>query len=193
MIVKEKVVSEPKSDTIKEVEVEAKEAELAPMKKESTPEERALEAQNIIKNHMMVALGFGVVPVPIVDLIGLTGTQLSMLKSLSDLYGQKFTKDWGKKSIASLLGGGLSIPVAMGLSSLIKSIPILGQTAGAISMATTGASVTYAIGKVFVQHFESGGTFLTFDPVKVREHFESEIEAGKNIAKNIEKTEKAKV
>ena len=178
MIVKEKVVSEPKSDTTKE--------------RESTPEERVLEAQNIIKNHMMVALGFGVVPVPIVDLIGLTGTQLSMLKSLSDLYGQKFTKDWGKKSIASLIGGGISIPVAMGLSSLIKTIPIIGQTSGAISMATTGSAVTYAIGKVFVQHFESGGTFLTFDPAKVREHFESEIEAGKDIAKNIEKTEKAK-
>ena len=155
------------------------------------PEERVLAAQNIIKNHMMVALGFGVVPIPVVDLIGLTGTQLNMLKSLSDLYGQEFRKDWGKKSIASLLGGGLSVPVAMGLSSLIKSIPIVGQTAGVISMATTGAGITYAIGKVFVQHFESGGTFLTFDPAQVREHFKSEIEAGKDMAKNIEKTEKA--
>jgi uncharacterized protein (DUF697 family) len=156
-----------------------------------TLEERVLEAQNIIKNHMMVALGFGVVPLPVVDLIGLTGTQLNMLKSLSDLYGQEFKKDWGKKSIASLLGGGLSVPVAIGLSSLIKSIPVIGQTAGVISMATTGAGLTYAIGKVFVQHFESGGTFLTFDPAQVREHFKLEIEAGKDLAKNIEKTEKA--
>ena len=170
------------------IESEATTEEVTPL----SPEERVEEAQKIIKNHMMVALGFGVVPIPVVDLIGLTGTQLNMLKSLSDLYGQKFTKDWGKKSIVSLVGGGLSVPVAMGLSSLIKSIPVIGQTAGVISMATTGAGLTYAIGKVFVQHFESGGTFLTFDPAQVREYFKSEIEAGKDMAKNMEKTEKVK-
>ena len=27
---------------------------------------------------------------------------------------------------------------------------------------------------MFVQHFESGDTFLTFDPAKVREHYELE-------------------
>ncbi|MFK5975065.1 MAG: DUF697 domain-containing protein [Sulfurovum sp.] len=152
-----------------------------------TPEERLLESQNIIKNHMMVSLGFGIIPIPVVDLIGITGTQLNMLRSLSKVYGQEFKQDLGKKAIGSLVGGGVSIPIAMGLSSLVKLIPVVGQSAGVISMATSGAALTYAVGKVFVQHFESGGTFLTFDPAQVKEYFKSELEKGKNMAKGIAK------
>jgi uncharacterized protein (DUF697 family) len=171
--------------TVKKQEAQEQEVDLV------SPQKRLFEADKIIKNHMMVSLGFGIVPLPIVDLVGLMGTQLNMLRNLSALYGQNFTKEWGKKSIASLVGGGVSVPVAMGLSSLMKSIPVIGQTSGVISMATMGAGTTYAIGKVFVQHFESGGTFLTFDPMKVREYFEEELKKGKDLAKNMKETPKA--
>ncbi len=179
--------------TVKE-KTEPKQTDIEVNKKEETsftPEQRVLKANDIVKNHVMASMGFGIIPIPIVDLVGLTGTQLNMLRSLSNLYNQKFSKDLGKKSIASLAGGTLSIPVAMGLSSLIKSVPIIGQTAGVISMATTGGASTYAIGKIFIQHFEAGGTFLTFDPAKVREHFKAEFEKGKDIAKEME-SKKAK-
>jgi hypothetical protein len=36
------------------------------------------------------------------------------------------------------------------------------------------AAFTYAVGKVFQQHFASGGTFLTFDPEKVKGYFASQ-------------------
>lgn len=158
-------------------------------------EDRIIESNKIIRNHMLVSLGFGVVPIPFVDLVGITGTQVNMLKTLSELYGQDFKQDWAKKAVGSLVGGGVSIPVAMGLSSLIKLIPVVGQAAGAISMATSGAALTYAVGRVFVSHFESGGTFLNFNPAEMKEHFKAEFEDGKDIAKdiekNIDKTEKA--
>ena len=41
---------------------------------------------------------------------------------------------------------------------------------------------TYAAGRVFHQHFASGGTFLTFDPDKVREYYAQMLEEGKTIA-----------
>lgn len=170
-----------------EVNSNTTEKEMIPL----TPEERTLKSENIIKDHMMISLGFGAIPIPAVDLIGITGSQLNMLKNLSSLYNQEFTKDLGKKSIASLVGGGLSVPIAMGIFSLIKSIPLVGQTAGSISMGASGASLTYAVGKVFVQHFESGGTFLTFDSEKVREYFKSELEKGKNIVEKIKKRPEA--
>jgi hypothetical protein len=43
-------------------------------------------------------------------------------------------------------------------------------------MPAFGAAATYAVGQVFIQHFESGGTFLDFDPDKVREHFRQEFD-----------------
>jgi len=148
-------------------------------------EQRALEASSIIKNHMMASMGFGAVPVPVVDLVGLTGTQLNMLRKLSALYGHTFSEELAKKAIASLLGAGLTLPVAMGLSSLVKMIPIIGQTAGVISLATTGAASTYAIGRVFVKHFESGGDFLSFSSKKAKDEFEEELDKGKEEASNL--------
>jgi len=50
---------------------------------------------------------------------------------------------------------------------------------GMVSMAALGGAGTYAVGKVFIEHFESGGTFLSFDPDKVREKFKALFEKGK--------------
>ena len=44
-----------------------------------------------------------------------------------------------------------------------------------------GAS-TYAVGKVFHQHFASGGTFLDFDAEKTRGYFSQLFEQGKKVA-----------
>ncbi|MCI5165392.1 MAG: GTPase, partial [Candidatus Electrothrix sp. GM3_4] len=46
----------------------------------------------------------------------------------------------------------------------------------------TAEAVTYAVGKVFHQHFASGGTFLTFDPDKVREYYAQMLKEGKAMA-----------
>ena len=48
--------------------------------------------------------------------------------------------------------------------------------------AYVGGATTYAVGKVFIEHFESGGTFLDFDPEKMRDHFQELYEEGKQLA-----------
>jgi uncharacterized protein (DUF697 family) len=48
--------------------------------------------------------------------------------------------------------------------SLLRLSPALGLL-GALTLPSAS---TYALGKVFTEHFESGGTFLTFDPEKAR-------------------------
>jgi len=45
-----------------------------------------------------------------------------------------------------------------------------------------GAGITYGIGKVFVQHFESGGTFLNFDAQKTKDYFKSQFKVGTKLA-----------
>lgn len=152
---------------------------------EATPEEKLVSAKEIVKNHMLISAGFGAVPVPMVDLIGLTGTQLNMLKELSAVYGESFTHEIAKKSIVSLAGGTLSVPLSAGLSSLIKSIPVIGQTAGVISVATIGAAATYAVGEVFIKHFQSGGTFMTFDATNFKEYFKEKFSKGKDVVEEI--------
>jgi hypothetical protein len=41
---------------------------------------------------------------------------------------------------------------------------------------------TYAIGKVFVKHFESGGTLLNFNVDKVKDYYNEQFKKGEKVA-----------
>ncbi len=140
------------------------------------------KANLTVRNYSLASLVLGLIPVPLVDLAALVVLQLKLLHSLANQYNIPFSKDIGKSAIIALIGGVLPVEAAFPLASLIKIIPGIGQVAGGVSIAMLGAAATYAVGKVFIQHFESGGTFLTFDPEKVRKYFAEEFEKGKQVA-----------
>ena len=95
-----------------------------------------------------------------------------MLQDLGDLYEVPFKQDMVRPIVASILGGYTSQRIGTGVgASMLKSVPLVGQALGMISTSAFGAGITWAIGKVFIQHFASGGTFLDFDPEKVRAYF----------------------
>jgi uncharacterized protein (DUF697 family) len=144
--------------------------------------ERLAAANAKVRNHSLVAAGLGLFPMPVVDLVALTGTQLNLLRELGNLYGTGFQEDLVKKLTASLINGYVPLQFASPLASALKAIPLIGQTAGSLSMSVLGGGITYAIGKVFVQHFESGGTFLDFDPASVRAYFRQQFMDGAKIA-----------
>jgi hypothetical protein len=56
--------------------------------------------------------------------------------------------------------------------------------------AFCGASA-WALGKVFIRHFESGGTLLTLDPVEAKEHFKEQFAEGQRMASAMKTEEKA--
>ena len=68
--------------------------------------------------------------------------------------------------------------MALPLASLIKLAPLIGLASGIVSIGSVAAASTYAVGRVFVQHFASGGTLLTFDPAKVRQYYAEQFELG---------------
>lgn len=139
---------------------------------------QAVSADTIVKKYMLGSLAVGVLPLPFVDLVILSGLQLAMLRSISNVYDVEFYSNLGKSTIAALVGGG--VPVSLG--SLLR--PLYGQFAGLLATSLVGGASTYAVGKVFIQHFESGGTFLTFNPQKVREDYALQFEEGKKEVKS---------
>jgi uncharacterized protein (DUF697 family) len=144
------------------------------------------EANQIIRQNVLWAAGGGVSPIPVVDMIAITVVEVKMLKELSVLYGVPFKEDQVKNIIASLLAG-LGAPV-LGTAltvSLVKAVPVIGILSAFVAIPGLAAAFTYAVGKVFVQHFASGGTFLDFDPKKVREHLAREFEEGKIVATKV--------
>ena len=114
------------------------------------------------------SFGVGFIPVPVFDLVALTGLQLKMLDEIAKVYGQSFYENKVRSVIASILGGAFPQSVSrVGLSSLLKSVPVLGTAVAMITMPVAAAAATYAVGVVFIKHFESGGTFLSVDISKM--------------------------
>ena len=147
--------------------------------------ERLGQAQAIVKNHVIGSMGISLVPIPLVDLVALSGIQIKMLHALARLYRVPFSENLGKSLIVSLVGGIMPTSTAMTLASLAKAIPGLGTATGMISVSVLGGATTYAIGNVFMQHFEFGGTLLDFDPKTMRDYFASKLREGKQVATNL--------
>jgi uncharacterized protein (DUF697 family) len=129
------------------------------------------------------AVAVGLVPMPLIDLVATSGIQLKMRRGVAGIYGYTFSDNKGKSLIASLLGSVIPLSLRNNLFSLVKGIPVVGQTIGVIAMPVLGGAATYAIGQVFIQHFESGGTLLNFEPDKVRDFYREQFVAGKQVVK----------
>jgi uncharacterized protein (DUF697 family) len=122
----------------------------------------------------------GLIPVPLVDMAAVGGVQLHMLRRLSEIYGIPFSENRGKSILASLAGAVIpastATTTAMGVSSLMKGLPGIGTAIGALTMPVVSAGATWVIGKVFIQHFASGGTLLDFNPPDYREFIKAQKE-----------------
>jgi uncharacterized protein (DUF697 family) len=180
---------EPKQASKPEVKKDAKKDVAADVQVRVTatdqPHSRVGEADAIIRRNVLWTLGVGVVPLPIFDVVAITGIQLKMLKDLSDLYKVKFNEKIAKKIIGSLVSslGGVALGGMLG-ASLAKVVPFLGTTLGVVTLPIMAGAFTHATGKVFLLHFESGGTLLDFDADKIRKGFNAEFEkAKKTVAK----------
>jgi len=154
-------------------------------------EGREARLEKISRCNILASMGVGLIPLPIVDLIGLIGIQLNMVREIANEYAIPFRQDIGKSVIFSLLGGVLPVTVGCSLAILLKCIPLIGFSVGAITMPVFSGACTYGIYKVFVQHFESGGTFLDLDPAKVKAYFKEQFTQGKKVATELhtEKTQ----
>lgn len=144
------------------------------------------ELDKILRYHVWGAIGVSLVPIPLVDLVALTGVQVNLLRVLAKQYKIPFSKDPVTKILSVLVGS--TTPVAFGVplaASLVKFIPFLGEAAAIITLPIIAGASTYAVGKVFIQHFASGGTFLTFNPEKVKAYYAEMFEEGKKIATEI--------
>lgn len=158
--------------------------------------DKASHANTIVQYHSIGSGAIAIVPIPPLAVGLILANNLKMLHGLSSVYGIAFRKDLGKSAISSFLVacGSMSISgrLVWGLSTLMPfAAPIISMSTASL-MAT---ALTYANGQIFKQHFASGGTFLDFDPEKVRDHYAELIEEGKklHVKKATKKRAKKKV
>jgi uncharacterized protein (DUF697 family) len=140
------------------------------------PEARDQVASKLVDRFSIWSGVAGLVPLPVVDVLAVGGLQLQMLRRLSQIYDVEFSENRGKALIAALAGCMIPATSGMGAASALKAIPVVNILAAGFVMPVLSAGATYAIGKAFVQHFESGGTLLDFNPPDYREFVKAQKE-----------------
>jgi uncharacterized protein (DUF697 family) len=130
-------------------------------------------AADLVNRYTAWAAAAGVIPIPIVDAVAVGALQLKMLRELAAIYGVEFSDNKGKSIIAALVGAlgsaGAAPVAAMGVASALKFIPLVGTVLASTAMPAFSAAATYAIGKVFIKHFVSGGSLLDLNPRDYRD------------------------
>jgi uncharacterized protein (DUF697 family) len=133
---------------------------------------RLAKARRRVDYYSAVAGTVGVLPVPILDMLTVGGLQLKLIHDLSKIYQIPFSGQRAKAAVAALIG---AAQTGLMVKSLFKYIPVYGYTLMAMSSAFAASTMTYAIGRVFIHHFELGGTLLDFDAAKLRGYFREQL------------------
>lgn len=143
---------------------------------------KAAAANDIVNNNIALAMAAGLTPIPWVDFAAITAVQLKLGKELADYYSVDYKEEQVKGTVVALLGAYASTAGATTVATaLAKFIPGLGAVIGAVTLPVLAGALTYAVGKVFIAHLASGGTFLSLNAPDVQAGFLREVENGKQM------------
>jgi uncharacterized protein (DUF697 family) len=144
---------------------------------------KRLRADVVITWHVAASAGAGLIPLPIIDFAAISTVQVTMLALICNIYEQPFSKEALTSIVAGLAGGAITASQAgpTAISSRLKFIPVIGTLASFLFTPALAGATTYAIGKVFVHHLETGGTVFTFEAKKLKSYMEKSLEEGKKL------------
>jgi uncharacterized protein (DUF697 family) len=144
---------------------------------------RILVAENQIKTYVIGSVAASIVPIPVFDIAAVAAIQLRMIQKLSDLYDRPFSESAVRNVVAALGGGvfGFGAGAAVAVS-LAKFVPGIGWMLGMVSLPVVAGATTYAIGRVFVRHYEEGGSVFDLRADTMRGYYQQQYEKGRAIA-----------
>ena len=119
---------------------------------------------------------------PLVDLAAVPAIQAKLLHSLGTLYH----RPWDRRRTTEFLGLlGSGIAAAYGLRAagrtLIKLVPVWGQTAGAVWGATSSGAITYALGKAAAFYLYRSRSGHPVEAQKLREVYGQALARGREL------------
>lgn len=129
-------------------------------------------ANGIIYKYTAIASGAGLIPIPFLDLLALSGVQLKMLYDLGKLYNYNFDEHRVKSIIGTLTASLPAHAMIKTSTTIFKFVPVIGPLLGGVSGYLYSAACTFALGKIFSVHFASGLSLLTFDVEKIKVEFQ---------------------
>lgn len=157
-------------------------------------------AKSTITNASQWATAAGFIPVVGLDTVTISGVQLKMVYDLCEIYKIPFKKEAVLAIVGAALGGSLTTIIATKVTSFgVSKIPYVGSVVSLITQPAISYATTYAIGLLFIKHFENNGNLLNFDLESTKAVFDREFEKAKAVynqqlknAKSIYSTQIAK-
>lgn len=150
---------------------------------------KSLDAEKIIRSHVLWAMGGGLIPIPLVDFAAVTAIQLEMLQQLATHYGVDYSRNNAKNFVSALTG----TTIASIGASMLKVIPGIGSLIGGVSMSVMSGASTYAVGQVAINIFSnSSGSIIDFniDLDQVKDFYQNAYEKGKSYVNDLKENEK---
>lgn len=142
------------------------------------------QALAIVKTWSQWAALGGTVPAPVVDVALISAAQVKMIHQLCKHYRIPFEKKVTFTLVSSLVGGSAPTWLAQTMTrSSLKSVPLVGSVMSLTAQPAFAFATTYAIGRTFVEHFESKGTLLNFSADKMSAVFSRFFQAARTFFK----------
>ncbi len=138
--------------------------------------EPVTEALQIVSRESKWAAAVGLLPGGLLNFAAVLIVQVLMVRRIARAFGQKASKDQIRGVILSLFGSVIPVGIGHGAGIALASLPaaVAGTVVYFVATPILAYALTRAVGNVFIMHFESGGTLLTFDPKAFTEYFVSE-------------------
>lgn len=145
------------------------------------------EVDQIITSHVVYSMVLAAIPIPVLDIIGVTGVQVDMIKQIAEKYSVDFDKESGKSLVTSLITATFANTLGRMGASLVKGIPGLGTVVGIAGQVVLSGASTYALGKAFEKHFVENEDFLTINFENLKETYRSFLKKGEKVARDLNK------
>ena len=133
----------------------------------------AAEVNKIIRKSVYAAMGIGIIPIPFVNLAAVTTSSIVMIKRLSELYGVEFKEGVARKIVTAVIGAGVGVLASGPVESVVGAIPLIGLPLAIATKPALNGMTTYALGRMFVTHFEEGGGFVSVNIDAMKDSFSS--------------------
>jgi uncharacterized protein (DUF697 family) len=120
-----------------------------------------LKAKQAVRDHALLSGGAMVIPVPLLDMAAEAAIQVRMVKRLTEIYGVDFGEERAKTLVVAALGG---FSAGWAAGSLLRYASFATYFTNFWPSAILSAAITYAIGQVFIHHFDKGGGLHDLSP-----------------------------
>lgn len=143
------------------------------------------KVEKALRDSVYASMGIGIIPLTFVNVAAVTASNLNLVRKLSELYGVEFKESMAKKIIISITGASAGVLASPIIEMAVIGLPLVGLPLAVGTQPILNGMTTYALGRMFVTHFERGGSFIGANTDTMKEDFS---EAYKNSRQWLGKT-----